>query len=43
MKKVKILLEEGFAKVTATTCQKLIKKINRQEDDFWEEDTEKTA
>lgn len=43
MKKVKILLEEGFAKVTATTCQKLIKKINRQEDAFWEEDAEKMA
>ncbi len=28
MKKVWILLEEGFAKVTNKTCQKLIKKIN---------------
>jgi hypothetical protein len=43
MGKVKILLEEGFAKVSAKTCQKLIKKINCQEDAFWEEDTEKTA
>ena len=34
-----ILLEEGFAKVTAKTCQKLIQKINNQEDAFWEEDT----
>ena len=41
MKKVLILLEEGFAKVTSKTCQKLIKKINCQEDDFWAEDTEK--
>ncbi len=41
MKKVKILLEEGFAKVTAKTCQKLILKINNQENDFWEEDAEK--
>ena len=42
MKKVKILLEEGFAKVTEKTCQKLIKKVNLQEDTFWLEDTEKT-
>jgi len=41
MKKVLILLEEGFAKVTSKTCQKLIKKINCQEDDFWVEDTDK--
>ena len=40
MKKVRILLEEGFAKVTAKTCQKLIKKVNVQEDTFWIEDTE---
>ncbi len=43
LKKVNILLEEGFAKVTSTTCQKLIKKINCQEDAFWEEDAEKAA
>ncbi len=41
MNKVLILLEEGFAKVTSKTCQKLIKKINCQEDDFWVEDTGK--
>lgn len=41
MKKVKILLEEGFGKVTEKTCQKLIKKINMIEDTFWLEDTEK--
>ena len=41
MKKVKILLEDGFAKVTEKTCQKLIKKVNLQEDTFWLEDTEK--
>ncbi len=40
MKKVWILLEEGFAKVTAKTCQELIKKMNKQEDAFWIEDTE---
>jgi hypothetical protein len=32
MEKVKILLEDGFAKVTSKTCQKLSQKINRQED-----------
>ena len=41
MKKVKILLEDGFAKVTEKTCQKLIKKIKLQEDTFWHEDSEK--
>ena len=39
MKKVFILLEEGFAKVTNKTCRKLIKKINLQEAAFWNEDT----
>jgi transposase len=42
MKKVLLLLEEGFAKVNEKTCQKLIKKVNLQEDAFWVEDTEKT-
>jgi len=41
MKKVKILLEDGFAKVTEKTCQKLIKKVNLQENAFWLEDSEK--
>lgn len=40
MKKVQILLEEGFAKVKAKTCQKIIKKVNTQEDTFWAEDSE---
>jgi transposase len=40
MKKVQILLEEGFAKVKAKTCQKIIKKLNTQEDTFWAEDSE---
>lgn len=40
MKKVQILLEEGFAKVKAKTCQKIIKKVNTQEDTFWTEDSE---
>lgn len=42
MKKVLILLEEGFAKVSYKTCQKLIEKINLQEEAFWNEDTGKT-
>jgi len=41
MKKVLILLEEGFAKVTHKTCRKLIEKINLQEEAFWIEDTSK--
>ena len=41
MKKVQILLDEGFEKITDKTCQKLIKKILMQEDAFWDEDTEK--
>lgn len=41
MKKVFILLEEGFAKVTNRTCQKLIGKVNLQEEAFWTEDTSK--
>ena len=38
MKKVYSLLDEGFEKVTVRTCQKLIKKVAKQEDDFWSED-----
>ena len=41
MKKVFILLEEGFEKVTSKTCQKLIEKVNLQEETFWTEDTSK--
>lgn len=41
MKKVFILLEEAFAKVTNKTCQKLIQKVNLQEKAFWSEDTSK--
>jgi len=40
LEKVWILLEEGFAKVTNKTCQKLIKKVNLQEDTFWNEETD---
>ena len=42
MKKVFILLEEGFAKVTDKTCQKLIGKVNLKEAAFWTEDTQNT-
>ncbi len=38
MKKVMLLLEEGFAKVNNKTCQKLIEKIKLQEEAFWVED-----
>jgi hypothetical protein len=43
MKKILILLEKGFGKVTNKTCQKLIEKINLQEKAFWNEDTIKTT
>jgi len=43
MKKVRILLKEGFEKVTAKTCQKVIEKVNIQEDSFWDEDTEMSS
>jgi len=38
MKKVNLLLDEGFKKVTPKTCRKLISKIAKQEDEFWAED-----
>ncbi len=38
MKKVISSLKEGFEKVTAKTCQRLIEKVNIQEDTFWDED-----
>ncbi len=41
MEKVWSLLDEGFAKVTNKTCQKLIKKVNLQEETFWIEDSKK--
>lgn len=39
MEKVWNLLEDGFLKVTKETCQKLIKKVNSQEEAFWDEDS----
>ena len=38
MKKVRTLLDEGFRKVTAATCEKLIEKVRLKEDEFWSED-----
>lgn len=39
MKKVRNLLEEGFQKVTPYTIAGIIKKVRKQEDDFWNEDS----
>jgi hypothetical protein len=38
MDNLKIQLENAFDKVTADTCQKIIKKIRATEDKFWEDD-----
>lgn len=35
---LKLQLEEGFKKVDATTCIKIIKKVKEREDQFWDED-----
>ena len=35
---LKIQLEEGFGRVDALTCKKIIKKIKAKEDEFWSED-----
>lgn len=35
---LKVKLEEGFTKVTPSTCTKIIKKIKAKEDQFWKED-----
>jgi len=35
---LKLQLDEGFAKVDAITCAKIIKKIKKKEDEFWTED-----
>lgn len=40
MESVWNLLDEGFKKVNAETCQKLIQKVRLQEDAYWEEDSE---
>ena len=33
-------LEKAFSKVTSRNCQKLIEKVRKQEDLFWEEDAQ---
>ena len=33
-------LKDGFAKVTRTTCRKLIKEVVKVEDQYWKEDAE---
>lgn len=38
MKNLEIQLEEAFKKVTARTCQKIIKRVRAVEEKFWEED-----
>jgi transposase len=38
MKNLEIQLETAFAKVTKDTCNKIIKKVRKVEDDFWKED-----
>jgi len=35
---LKLQLETAFEKITATTCQRIIKKVRSVEDMFWEED-----
>ena len=35
---LKFQLEHAFEKITATTCQRIIKKVRSVEDRFWEED-----
>jgi len=39
MEKVNSLLEEGFLKVTSETIFGILKKVKKQEDDFWIEDS----
>lgn len=36
-------LESGFEMVTAETCQKILSKIRKIEDDFWNEDIKNDA
>jgi len=38
MKNLEIQLENAFTKVTGETCRKIIKRIRKVEDRFWEED-----
>jgi hypothetical protein len=38
MKNLEIQLEAAFAKVTGQTCNKIIKKVRKVEDEFWQYD-----
>jgi len=38
MKNLELQLKNSFLKVTQTTCQKIIKKIRKIEDKFWDDD-----
>ena len=38
MKNLEVQLEAAFAKVTAQTCSKIIKKVRLVEDEFWKDD-----
>jgi len=38
MKNLTLQLENGFSKVTAETCTKIITKVRKVEDEFWATD-----
>ena len=38
MKNLELQLKNAFLKITQTTCQKIIKKIRKVEDKFWDDD-----
>ncbi len=40
MKNLQTQLEAGFRAVTRATCKKIIAKIRKKEDEYWEEDSE---
>jgi len=40
MDNLQFQLEKAFEKVTATTCQKIIKKVRAIEDTFWREEAQ---
>ena len=38
LENLKRQLEDAFEKITAETCQRIIKKVRSVEEQFWEED-----
>ena len=38
MKNLEVQLDAAFAKITAQTCSKIIKKVRLVEDAFWNDD-----